>query len=169
MSVTAKKVKDVDVEIERVIPKIKCANVQENWPSGSHWREIQVRLPDGLGLADLNEHADVIWRTVQGTPNSALIMYDRLSIFTFDESQYITAIVSGATGASVYLSAIKQHTFKSRNTDVEFNDETYSARWMGSGYRVTRNSDGVSMHGDVVPTLELAKARIRDLYPKRIA
>jgi len=170
MVIAAKKVKsvDVDVDIERVIPKIKCQSVRENWPSGSLWREFEVRLPEGLGLADLNEHADVIWRLVQGSPNSALVIYDRLNIFTFDESHYITAIVCGATGASVHLAGIKSHPFKVRTTDVEYNDGTYSARWMGAGYRVTRNADGVDMHGSVVQNLELAKSRIRDLYPKRI-
>ena len=85
---------------ERKLPELEAKHVTVS-DAGHAWREVLVRLPKDMTADDLRDPK--IWKRVQAVRNTALIKFDNLLIFTFDESQYIRAIVTHATSTEAHL------------------------------------------------------------------
>lgn len=50
-----------------------------------------------------------------------------------------------------------------------YEDENYKVDWLGSGYGVTRKSDGQTMGNETFSLPEQARAHLMGLYPRKVA
>jgi len=167
----AKKVKDVDAVVTPV--ELKPINPQSvsHHADGQCWNEWRVILPEHLDFNIIREHPEV-WKRVQISVSSAtgagLRKFDRVTIVLADESQIMEARVVASTGEKVYLTGERIMKFSAPDSTTGYADDTYRAYWSEGGFLVERKKDGVPMINQRFANIELAKAHIRSLYPKKI-
>jgi hypothetical protein len=147
---------------ERKIPELEAKHVTVS-DAGQAWREVLVRMPKDMTADDLRDPK--IWKRVQAVRNTALIKFDNLLIFTFDESQYIRAIVTHATSTEAHLAIERVGTFREQAATF-FNDGTLEVFWDGGAYSVRRMSDQVRVVSQGFSTEGQAIAALRESYPK---
>lgn len=143
----------------------KTLEIDPSWvkvqSEGFCWRTMQVRLPEGACLADLNE-APTLWQRVQASRLVALQKFDRVAILSHDESWMAEAIVGAATATNVTLAGIRKTDLPARLAALPQTDE-YRIRWFGNGYAVERKRDGLRV-SDVVPTIFEATRHMTNRY-----
>lgn len=132
---------------------------------GFIWKHWSIRLPAGATLADLNE-SPTLFRLVQ-LSRQAICRLDRMTIFAYDESWLVDAVVSGATAKSVTLAGIRKIDLPARQ-EVLFQDATYKVAWFGRGYAVQRKSDGLRV-SEIVTTTEECERELRRRYSRPAA
>jgi len=165
----AEKVKDVEVkpvELECIKPQSVSLHAE-----GFCWHEWRVILPASLDFNIIREHPEV-WRkvqiSVQSSTGSGFRKFDKVLIVLADESKVMEARVVSSTGKVVHLTGEKIMNFSSPDATTGFADDTYRAYWSEGGFCVERKSDGVVMINQRFANLDLAKAHIQSLYPKRV-
>jgi hypothetical protein len=151
-----------NAEPPRKPPVIDPAWVEIN-ESGFIWKTVSVRLPEAATLADLNENRDM-WRLLQGDRNKSLERLDRVSVFAYDESWVVDAIVSGASVNGVVLAITKKTDLPPR-TEGLYEDDIYRISWAGVGYVVIRKADGVRQT-QPVPSYWQAQEDLRRKYTR---
>jgi len=163
------KVKDVEVkpvELEEIKPGSVSLHA-ENYC----WNEWKVILPASLDFNIIREHPEV-WHKVQKSVANAtgvgLRKFDRVTIVLADESKVLEARVVSSTGKVVHLTGEKIMSFSSPDATTGFADDTYRAYWSEGGFCVERKVDSVVMINQRFANLDLAKAHIKSLYPKKI-
>jgi len=167
----AKKVKDVDAVVTPV--ELKPINPQSvsHHADGQCWNEWRVILPEHLDFNTIREHPEV-WKKVQISVSSAtgagLRKFDRVTIVLADESSLMEARVVSSTGEKVFLTGERIMKFSTPDSTTGWSDDLYSASWDSGGFAVFRRSDGICMINQRFANIELAKAHIRSLYPKKI-
>lgn len=160
------KASEAKAAASRKVPEIKAKAVTWN-NEGFAWREALVRLPEGMTLQDLNDHPEV-WRQVQESNLASFRRFDKVRAVAWDESWIAEAVVNHADRGQVILAGIRKIDFPRREIAL-FEDNTYKVEWLGSGYGITRKSDGVMMGNQTWPTPEGAKAGLLSLYHSRVA
>lgn len=145
-------------EKPKVLPQMVKAN-----SSGQFYRDMFVRLPQGMIADDLKEPS--IWSKVQVSAD-ALRIHDHLYMVSYDESWAAEAIVAQATHSQVVLCKPRLTTFPERYERL-YEDETYRVKWVGSGYAVERKADGRIMT-QPVHTAGIAERDLIRQYPVRV-
>ena len=147
---------------ERKLPEIEPRHVTVS-DAGQAFREVLVRLPKDAVADDVRTPS--IWKRVQAVKSAALVKFDHLLILTFDESQYIRAIVTHATSTEAHLAIERVATFREQGQSL-FSDGTLEVFWDGGAYSVRRVSDKVSIVNQGFTTEGQAIAALRESYPK---
>ena len=147
------------------VPEIPASGVQVN-DAGQTWRNVQVRLPEGMVSDDLRSQK--IWRRVQESRMAALIKYDHLFILAFDESWAARATVTHATSTEAHLAIEKVFTFRAQDQSL-WSDGTLEVFWDGSAYGARRVSDKIRINGVGYLTEAQAADAARRSYPGRAA
>jgi len=168
MSVTEKE-KSVSVkpiEYSMIKPALVSIHVE-----GYGWNEWKVVLNEDHDFNIIREHPEV-WKKVQASASTAvgvgLKKFDRVTVILADESKLMEARVVSTTGNKVHLTGEKIIKFSTPDSTTGFADETYCAYWSDGGFIVERRSDGVPMVNYRFANLDLAKAHIKSLYPKKM-
>ena len=156
-------------ETEEVIerkPLLKADDV-EYQSEGFCWREAFVRLPANAVLQDLNDMPEM-WKNIQGNATKALRKWDRVRCVSYDESWFADAVVSHADRTKVILCDIRKVSMPKRDVGL-YEDAMYRCEWLGTGYGVTRKSDGVRMGNQTWQNPEAARAFLLSQYPAKVA
>jgi len=165
----AEKVKDVEVK-EVKLEEIKPGSVSLH-SEGFCWNSWRVILPASLDFNIIREHPEV-WRKVQQSVSNSTGVgfrkFDRVTIVLADESKLMEARVVSTTGTVVHLTGEKIMSFSTPDSTTGFADDTYRAYWSEGGFCVERKVDSVVMINQRFANLDLAKAHIKSLYPKKI-
>lgn len=111
MAKKAEKTKVDELIKERVVPKIKTAHVCVN-QEGFAFKQVVVRLPEGIEFSDLNEHPES-WMAVQGDKTGKALCDDD-ELIIHGQGWTATAFVNHARHDRVVLYGLKQHTRQER-------------------------------------------------------
>jgi len=125
-------------------------------------------MPEWFTLAMLNETPQM-WKLVLQNMQTGISKYDRLEIYTHDESLFITAQVCNTTNEKVLLSCIKSHPFAKVDSDAGFSDGTYECRFTQGSWTHWRVKDGVKMSEKGYATIGEAKKALSGFYPVNVA
>ncbi len=127
-------------------------------------KAVDIRLPEGVELVDINEAPETLWKWVQGNPNIALQRLDDVRLFNFEETWMIRAVVSFANKYIVRLADIRKVDLPSRDTNL-YSDENYQIKWCGTGYATVRKRDNQRMSAPVLD-YSLAMLDCKNLYSR---
>ena len=133
---------------------------------GFAWREILVRMPEGMVADDLR--TPKIWKRVQKSRQTALIKFDHLFVLGFDESFAVRAVVTHATDSEAHLAIEKVLTFREQGQRF-WGDGTLEVFWDGSAYGVRRIADQVRVVGEGFTTEAQAITAAHKYYPTKAA
>lgn len=150
---------------ERTAPVVQVNCVKRN-RAGSVFCQWYVTFPKGGLPEDLE--APEIWRRVQDQRGTAFKGKDEVRVDSFDGSWSADCIVSHASLTEVVL-AVKTMTKLPPRREHLYEDDRYAVRFVGNGYGVFRKSDDQMMQSDAWPNPEVARQRLLELYPKRVA
>jgi hypothetical protein len=146
----------------KAIPSSNCKVQSE----GFVWREVFLRLPSGMTIADLHESPE-LFRNIQATSRTALRQWDHVLVCDFSEKHLATGIVNSASNSKVFLTGVRLISSSPRD-DTAFQDETYRVTWQGSGYGVIRKADDATIGAQTFTTEIAAKAFLLSQYPRSI-
>ena len=151
--------------IERTAPVVQVNCLKRN-RAGSVFCQWHVTFPKGGIPEDLK--LPHIWERCQQHQGTAFRQKDEVRVDAFDGSWTADCIVSHASLTEVIL-AVKTVTKMPPRTEHLYEDDLYAVRFVGNGYGVFRKSDDQMMMGDAWPNPEVARQRLLELYPKRVA
>lgn len=144
---------------ERKVADIDPRDVKINL-DGQCWRQVFVRLPKGMILADLG--SPDIWRRVQGNPRISLRKMDEVRMYEFDEAWFVDATVSFADMSKAVLTTPKKTDLSVRYEELP-GDDNYQTRWNGGVYEGVRKRDGAVVFREA--TMRGAERALRQQYP----
>jgi hypothetical protein len=124
-----------------------------------------VRLPEHIGLQDLNDAASTLWTIIQSNHQTALRQWDRIRFVAFDESWFADTTVSFADRDQVILTKPAKTEMPARTVAL-YEDEHYRIGWGGAGYAVYRKKDNVMIGAMQFTTAEQARQHLMNQYPK---
>lgn len=138
------------------------------WQSeGFLFRHAVIRLPRGIVLQDLHDHADTLFKSIQGNRDTSLREDDCVTFHEGDRAWTIPlAMVDFANDSKVLLSNLKP---VSRQSRVEtFEDDKIVIRWDVSGFAIFRKSDDVRLANGSYPSVKAAEFAYYQMQPRKV-
>jgi len=134
------------------------------WQSeGFEFRHAVIRLPKGIVLQDLHDHADVLFKNIM----TLLREEDWITFHEADRAWTIPlAMVDFVTPNRILLSNLKPVSRQSR--EETFEDDKIVIRWDVSGFAIFRKTDGVRLSNGTYPSVKAAEFAYHAMQPRKV-
>ncbi|MCX2721968.1 hypothetical protein [Roseibium salinum] len=161
-TVAAKQAADIDDDREVIEVDPRQVQMQSE---GQVYREWVIHLPEGADKSDLQTPS--IWKRVQGDRSKSLIIKDKLTIFSSDESWFCEARVWKADRLGAHLRFSKISEFREASADL-WSDEFHELKFETGHYFVYDKRSGARKFAQGFLTEESARTACIASYPKAV-